>query len=305
MTKTPPHATIQAGCKINLSLTITAKLENGYHTLDSIFWPLTSPCDYLDIYLTGRPDFSMSCDTEGIDLKNNTLTKAYTTFVNAGGKLSLQGASGLHVHLRKGIPHGAGLGGGSSDAASLLMWCNAHTDAPLSEEILHRCALSVGADVPFFLYAAPARVQGIGEIITPLEKSLQKKISGLTAVVLCPDINISTPWAYAAFDEMLLKENMKKNTKKKLTKPALSDKYIFACAGKHHEAFHNDFECAVFAVHPALAKLKEELLQKGADFAMMSGSGSSIVGIVKEQEQAKCLAQSFHSAQCKVFTATL
>ena len=110
---------IRTGCKINLGLEITGVLPNGYHTLDSVFYPLARPFDVLEVERREGAGIRVSCDTPGIDLEHNTLTKAYAAFA---ALLPEQAACpGVDVTLRKGIPHGAGLGGGSSDAAALLL----------------------------------------------------------------------------------------------------------------------------------------------------------------------------------------
>ncbi len=302
MNTTKPFAILQAGCKINLGLRITGRREDGYHTLDSIFWPLSVPYDTLEFYWSQRAGIGVHCATQGIDLTNNTLTKAHEAFLQGGG---IMPEVGVEVHLHKSIPHGAGLGGGSSDAASLLLCYNKYAKKPLSPTDLHTAALKVGADVPFFLHNVPAHVQGIGEIITKLDEASCARYEKKFVVLLCPDINISTPWAYAAYDKMEQEENFAKSCKKKLTKNGVSDKYIFACAGNHDNMLNNDFEQAVFAKHPRLAELKQGLLDKGAEYAFMSGSGSTLVGIVNSPNEAKSLAKCFQNAQCKVFTATL
>ncbi len=293
----------KAGCKINLSLKITGRREDGYHLLDSIFWPLAEPHDTLEFSINAptkaEQAFTVHCTTKGIDLTNNTLTKAYAAFLRQGGVLQ-DSIKHVQVDLHKGIPHGAGLGGGSSDAATVLHWCNEHAKEPLSTENLHAAALCVGADVPFFLENIPSRVQGIGEIITPLALEEKNALQG-HVIVLCPDVMISTPWAYATWDE-------KKSDfflKNKLTKSSHDDRNIFACAAKENATLENDFEEVVFQKHPELAKLKQDLLEQGAKLATMSGSGSSIIGIVNSKEEAEEMAKYFLNAQCKVFLTTL
>ncbi len=293
----------KAGCKINLSLKITGRREDGYHLLDSIFWPLAEPHDTLEFYINAPTEtehaFTVHCTTKGIDLTNNTLTKAYAAFVCEGGVLQ-DTIKHVHVDLQKGIPHGAGLGGGSSDAATVLHWCNEHAKTPLSTERLHAAALRVGADVPFFLENVPARVQGIGEIITPLALEEKKAFQG-HVLLLCPDVMISTPWAYKTWDE----KKSELFLKNKLTKSNHDDKPVFGCAGKENAKVENDFEEVVFQKHPELAKLKHDLLDQGAQLATMSGSGSSIVGIVSSRVEAEAMAKYFFHAQCKVFLTTL
>ncbi len=317
--------TRHAGCKVNLCLSITGVREDGYHTLDSIFWPLSAPYDTLifSAQKSASMSLSMSCQLKDINTKNNTLTKAFDAFQKAGGVLQEDFAK-VHVQLIKNIPHGAGLGGGSSDAANVLLWCNEHAQKPLSTQVLHEAALSVGADVPFFLYNKPARVQGIGEILQILPTMPPLGY----ALVICPNVYISTPWAYKKIDE-------EKNTsfsKKLLTKSPLDYRTLFTGAGHENtqregrDAGHrtggdhrgeiqellelyqevgNDFESVIFTAHPELAQLKQELLDNGALLTSMSGSGSSIVGIFSTQAEAKRLAEKFSRTQCRVFIAPL
>ncbi len=295
---------IRAGCKINLSLSITGVREDGYHLLDSIFWPLQRPYDTLTFHASAGQEFSVSCSKKGIDVQNNTLTKAYEAFIHAGGALKPQYGK-VHVHLHKGIPHGAGLGGGSSDAAAVLTWCNAHALSPLSTQQLHNAAVRVGADVPFFLQNVPARVQGIGEILHTLPQPWPQGY----VILLCPKVYISTPWAYKKIDE----EKSATFSKNMLTKSSFAYRTLFTGAGQESTepewskslAEGNDFESVVFAAHPQLAKLKQSLLDNGAALATLSGSGSSIVGIVKNKEAAQKLADKLKSTQCRVFVTTL
>ena len=122
---------VVAGCKVNLGLRITGVRGNGYHELDSLFWPLPRPCDRLHIRETGAAGLTVLCDTPGINLENNTLTKAYAALAKRVPDLP-----GLEVRLNKGIPAGAGLGGGSSDAAALLRWLNSRLSSPLDDQAL-------------------------------------------------------------------------------------------------------------------------------------------------------------------------
>ena len=184
---------LTAGCKVNLGLHVVGVRADGYHELDSLFYPLPTPCDHLEIRETGRQGIVLRCDEPGVNPEHNTLTRAYAAFVKETG-----GAPGIAVHLRKGIPLGSGLGGGSSDAASLLLWLNERADLPLDAAGLARAALAVGADAPFFLYNQPCRVQGIGEILTPMDYDF----SGLRLVLVCPEIHVDTAWAFARYDAL-------------------------------------------------------------------------------------------------------
>ncbi|MDE7065926.1 MAG: 4-(cytidine 5'-diphospho)-2-C-methyl-D-erythritol kinase, partial [Desulfovibrionaceae bacterium] len=187
--KAPP-CRLHAGCKINLGLHITGVRADGYHELDSLFYPLPEPHDTLHIRENAVPGLTLECSRTDIDPRRNTVTRAYAAFSAA-----TDFSPALQVVLEKGIPQGAGLGGGSADAGALLRALNAWAPVPLREAELVNVAAAVGADVPFFLYNRPCRVRGIGERMTPCEPDL----SGLHLLLLCPDVHISTPWAYAAW----------------------------------------------------------------------------------------------------------
>ena len=261
---------VVAGCKVNLGLRITGIRDNGYHELDSLFWPLPRPCDQLHISETGTNGIVVRCDTPGIDLEHNTLTKAYAALAGRAPDLP-----GIEVRLVKGIPTGAGLGGGSSDAAALLQWLNKKLPAPLSEQELAAVALAVGADTPFFLKNTPCRVRGIGEIIEPCGPD---ELAGMHLVLVCPDIHASTPQAYADYDAAVQASNTIPG-QNCLTKPESKANGTFLSGVRIDLDMHNDLEAVVFARHPQLAEIKANLLRLGAGAVAMSGSGSSIVAL--------------------------
>ncbi|MGN0008359.1 MAG: 4-(cytidine 5'-diphospho)-2-C-methyl-D-erythritol kinase [Desulfovibrionaceae bacterium] len=272
--------TLIAPAKVNLALHITGMRPNGYHELDSIFWPLDSPCDLLHLAAGAGPGLSMTCSEPDIDCASNTLTRAYTLFREATGW-----APALSLRLEKHIPHGAGLGGGSSDAASLLRWLNEHAPRPLPPEALNALTAGVGADVPFFLHARPCRVRGIGEVIEPFPENW---LAGYALLLLCPSVRVSTPWAYRAWDALPAAEKAPGD----LTSALLACRKTSSCG----TWLHNDLEAAVFPAYPLLRQLKGQLLERGAAAAVMSGSGSSIVGIFRTPEDAALASMSFADA---------
>ena len=144
-------AALRIGCKVNLTLRITGVR----HELDTVFLPLDEPSDTLRLALRPGGGLALHCAEPGIDPENNTLTKAYRLFAEASGF-----RPGVEAVLEKGIPHGAGLGGGSADAAALLGWLNARAPEPLPLPELVGLAARIGADVPFFLYNVPCRASG-------------------------------------------------------------------------------------------------------------------------------------------------
>lgn len=289
-------AELQSGCKINLSLDITGKRPDGYHTLSSFFVPLSNPYDRLIVYPrkeNGRPVCSVSCSDSGIDLQNNTLTKAFKLFSTASPH-----CPGLKVELFKFVPQGAGLGGGSANAAALLLYLNSFVlqqGLPgLNSHELNSLAARVGADVPFFLLNRPAWVSGIGEVIKVDDKPLAVyKNSWL--VLVCPEIKVSTRWAFNEFDKM---HNDASN--------GLTSKW---CQDSNNSAeaisFINKLEVPVFAAFPKLKELKEKLFELGAFKAMMSGSGSSIFGLFAAQGAAMKASEAFRTDGLSVYTQVL
>ena len=279
-----PVITLSAGCKINLGLRVTGRRADGYHELHSLFWPLAEPCDILEILPASRPGLRLVCEHAAIDPAHNTLSKAYRLFCQATGY-----NTGLEVRLYKGIPPGSGLGGGSSDAACLLRWLNTQTDRPLSREALSHLAVRVGADTPFFLYGCPCMVQGIGEKITPLKS----KRTGLTLVLVCPELHVSTAWAFTTLDSLeggqapLTIQYEVPDIQNNLTKIDSEDNGFALSGAEIVQGMYNDLENAVFPHYPQLAAIKAELLRLGADAAAMSGSGSSMVGLFSQRLAAR------------------
>ncbi|WP_291440498.1 4-(cytidine 5'-diphospho)-2-C-methyl-D-erythritol kinase [Desulfovibrio sp.] len=268
---------LTAGCKVNLGLRITGVRPDGYHEIDSLFYPLPRPCDQIKLRVTDGSGISVLCAGPGaglLDTKNNTLTKAYTAFAQAVDCP----VPGLEVRLRKGIPSGAGLGGGSSDAAALLHWLNGHAATPLSSQGLADVALGVGADVPFFLHNRPCRVRGIGEII----EFVDLDVSGMRLVLVCPEIHVSTPQTFADYDAFAAASHAgeKQNS---LTREQSRANGTFLSQGRFDTDLVNDLENVVFKRHPELADIKATLLRYGATAACMSGSGSSILGLFKRE----------------------
>ncbi|MBR4742449.1 MAG: 4-(cytidine 5'-diphospho)-2-C-methyl-D-erythritol kinase [Desulfovibrio sp.] len=258
------NTTLHAGCKINIGLRITNKLPNGYHELDSFFYPLPEPHDTLEIVTQSHPGIAVQ-SSAAIDVKKNTLTRAYAA-LSEHKKLT-----GILVNLTKAIPLGAGLGGGSSDAASLLKFLNATLDNPLPEAELVNIAAEVGADVPFFLQNNAARVTGIGQHIEPASINVHDK----TILLIVPNIIVSTSWAYEEYDRL---HDLGHTSPKALTKTTLRIKQRLLHTEKEWSS-SNDLELPVFQKYPLLARLKEELFAQGAEVAAMSGSGCTIFGI--------------------------
>lgn len=254
---------ILAPAKINVFLRITGRRPDGYHLLDSLMVPI-SLCDELEIETeieTERETGShivLTCDDPTLPTDETNL--AY----QAAALLCEEAGVPAHISidLRKRIPAGAGLGGGSSDAAAVLKGLNTLLSLGFDEAHLCTLAARLGADVPFFISCRPARVQGIGEILTAVSALPSKWV-----VVVVPPFGVSTPWAYRRFDE--LPEHTDSARIRELTD------------GQWPEArfLINDLERAVIPTYPLVGELKDKLLQFGAEGALMSGSGSAVFGL--------------------------
>ncbi|MBQ7738540.1 MAG: 4-(cytidine 5'-diphospho)-2-C-methyl-D-erythritol kinase [Desulfovibrionaceae bacterium] len=265
--------TFQTGCKINLGLKIVSKRSDGYHELDSIFYPLNQPCDTIQINKLETSDkLEITTSSPEIDPNNNTLTRCYKIWHRITAH-----PPALAINLIKDIPIGAGLGGGSSDAACLLKFLNSELEQPLTDAKLNNVAKEIGADVPFFLNPKPSRIQGIGEIITPVDLDL----SAYTLILVTPNFKIDTPWAYNQFDAQNCAQKFDERYKS-LTRNNFSIKYLLSAASKTTStllSFDNDLEQAVLPCYPPLQALKKLIFDLGAQAVAMSGSGSSIFGL--------------------------
>ena len=267
---------LRPGCKINLGLKITGRRKDGYHLLASLFVPLSFPADTLVLEKTNGVGFILECDANFG--RENILDKTYSFFCEKTGF-----NPGVRAILIKRIPTGAGLGGGSSDAASFLKWLNQESGSPLAEGELNETAAAIGADVPFFLLNKPAFVQGIGEIITPVEN-----FPRLNIVLAFPEVQIGTAWAFKTYDEEYAPPVL---TEKNLTNPAAMDRE-FLPGQRGIPLPANDLEKTVLKHFPQLGELKSLLLEYGASGAGMSGSGSAMYGIYDSGEKALQAARS-------------
>ena len=268
--------------KINLGLDIVEKRADGYHNLETIFYPIAVQ-DVLEIVpRDGNADGNYSITMYNAPFEgkseDNLVIKAYNA-------LAVDFAlPKLDFYLRKNIPTGAGLGGGSADAAFALKMINEMASLSLSDDELERYAARIGADCAFFVRNTPAFATGIGNILTPTECSLK----GYTLVLVKPDVHISTKDAYA----------LVKPRKPELCITDIVKRPVAEWRG----LLKNDFEESVFAKYPEIAAIKETLYSIGAEYASMSGSGSSFFGIFKEEQDAARMQEIFSGCYCKVMT---
>lgn len=243
--------------KINLGLNVVGRRPDGYHNIETVFYPIPL-CDALEV--VGAEAFSFS--QTGLPLEASTESNLA---VKAMRLLSGYGLPPLEVHLHKAIPSGAGLGGGSSDAAFMLKLLNAFGSLGLGEAELETLASRLGADCPFFIRNRPIFASGTGNVFEPLSLSLK---GFRLCLITPPGIAVSTAEAYAALSPQL---------------PPISLKEIIRLpVNAWREQMTNDFEPLVFARYPELAIIKQNLYEAGAAYAAMSGSGSSIFGLFEE-----------------------
>ncbi|MBR5813201.1 MAG: 4-(cytidine 5'-diphospho)-2-C-methyl-D-erythritol kinase [Bacteroidaceae bacterium] len=264
--------------KINLGLDIVSKRPDGYHNLETVFYPIPLE-DVLEITTVkeeSAPDYTFTMHNavfEG-DNNDNLVVKAYKILA-ADHKLPK-----VSIALYKNIPTGAGLGGGSSDAAFTLKMLNEIAELGLSDERLEQYAAQIGADCAFFIKNTPAYATGIGNILTPTTCN----ISGYTLVLVKPEIHISTKEAYS------------------LVHPAAPETPLTVISQKPVEEWKglmkNDFEKSVFAAHPSMEGIKEQLYAMGAVYASMSGSGSSFFGIFKDEQNIDSIKELFPGMFC-------
>ena len=287
--------TLSAPAKINLALHILGKRADGYHDLESLFVPVPGLADSLEIS-AGTPGGGCVVTPQLSDCPpdKNLIFRAWQAYGRQTGF-----APDIAVRLTKRIPTGAGLGGGSSDAAAMLRWLQSNAgSAAMTQEALTALAAGIGADVPFFLQQGPAIAEGIGERLTPVALDL----SAFTLVLALPKVHISTPWAYAAWD--------KHATEKNRTQPASDCLTTLDSTNKRRVSLspvlvRNDFEIVVFPNHANLRILKEQLLSLGAVCAVMSGSGAGIASLFRNSSLAGDAAEALRMNGVPVHVETL
>ena len=256
---------LKAHAKINLHLEVLGKRSDGFHDLVSVFAPISLADELLMQRKPDKKECKVLSPLAELPAEN-TITRAYEEFKNFTGI-----SEGVSVRILKRIPEGAGLGGGSSDAASVLLGLNDMFSADLKEEDLRAIALKIGSDVPFFLENGAAVVKGRGEEIKRVSL-----FSDYFGILIYPGIKSATPRAYSLLGR---KESEKLN-------PAF-DPELFCGKDCREWPFFNSFEDVLFNEYPAIKKAKLDLLTYGADFALMSGAGSSVFGLFKDEKTAE------------------
>ncbi len=255
----------KAYAKINLTLDVVGKRDDGYHLIRSVMQPI-SLADEVVVTKTDDNAVTIKCSDPNVPCdERNTAHKACVKFFNFTGTCN----TGVEVSIEKHIPSEAGLGGGSSDAATVIKLLDKMFDTKLSIDEMLAIGAMVGADVPFCIISKTALCEGMGEIITPLSEIKKHYV-----LLIKPDFGVSTPLAYKMFDEKMIETANS------------SDKMIAAIQSEDSITNHlsNDLERAIR--NDKIAEIKNELLDLGADGALMSGSGSCVYGLFTDKDSA-------------------
>jgi 4-diphosphocytidyl-2-C-methyl-D-erythritol kinase len=275
--------------KINIGLRVLSKRSDGFHNIETIFYPVEI---YDEITLrigkiSGAKNSISAKITPDLKIsdKENICYKAAELFLK---EFKINDSYQIDIKIKKTIPAGAGLGGGSSNAASVLLVLSNYFKSLLEKNHkakLKKIALSLGSDVPFFLEGKPAYAAGRGEKLVSLPGF---KVKGKILIVN-PGIHVPTPWAYRELK--IINYKLKILNKVKIYNPA--DERLMI----------NDFERVVFEKFPVIEKIKYDMFSKGAGFALMSGSGSTVYGIFSVKDKIKAAEKYFRGLKYKVFTA--
>ena len=274
--------------KINLGLNITEKRADGYHNLETVFFPIPI-CDALEIKtMDERFPSNVACDLKvtGNNVccneNDNLIVKAYN-MIAADFDIPR-----VNAHLYKNIPSEAGLGGGSSDAAYMIRLLDQRFRINIGNAEMEKYAARLGADCPFFITAEPSYAEGIGEILSPVNIT-DNNLEGYSLVVVKPQIAVSTKEAFSNITPR---------------KPLMCCREIVAQPIETwKDALCNDFEESVFGIYPQLNDIKNRIYTLGAAYAQMSGSGSSLFGIFKSDVDEQSIKNEF--ADCRTFVMKL
>lgn len=258
--------------KINLGLNVVRKREDDFHDIESVFYPIPW-CDMLEIVpeKTGRGEVAFT--SSGIEIPSNgspNLCEQVYQLMREEFDLK-----SVKIHLHKLVPVGAGLGGGSADAAFTAAMLNDMFELGCSLEKLEAIVSKVGSDCPFFIRNKPAYVTGRGEILQPFDLDL----SGYWIVLVNPNIHIGTKEAYAGITP---------------TEPHLSlQELLLKDVSEWKHDVKNDFEASIFPNHPEIEILKTQLYENGAEYASMTGSGSTVFGLFENEPQQIDFAEGY------------
>jgi 4-diphosphocytidyl-2-C-methyl-D-erythritol kinase len=265
---------VKANAKINLALAVKYKRDDGYHEIELIFQEI----DFHDrIILEKANSLSFRTDSKLLQKESDNLCLTAAKYLQEEF-----GIPGLNIFLEKKLPIGSGLGGGSSDAASVLKGGIDLHGIEIPHQKLQSIAEKIGSDVPFFLKGGTAYGSGRGEILKTIQITTDYFI-----LLVIPEIKISTPWAYKNLNLTLTR----KNDDYKFKGFAIQNLNLV----DFRSEFHNDFENLVFKHHPELASVKSDVYKLGAEYASLSGSGSALYGLYKSKSAAENAGEKLKS----------
>lgn len=256
---------IKANCKINIGLDILSRREDGYHELSTIMFPVKGLYDEICVERTTESDIVFRSEGLIVDCpaEDNICVKAARLMQR------LYNTPNVEISLKKNIPFGAGLGGGSADGTAVILAMNDLFELGAIEQRLIEIAAMIGSDTAFFVRNTPQLCQGRGEIMTPIDISLD----GKWIAIIKPDAHISTREAYSAITPQY---------------PSIPlEQRILSPIEEWQHTIKNDFEKSIFASHPTIAQVKQDMLLSGAVYAAMSGSGSAVFGIFTNEKEAQ------------------
>ena len=273
---------INSNAKVNIGLKVLKHREDGYHDIVTVFQEI----DLFDIVSISRKSKRCDFNSNATWLKNDKTNLCVIAYEAMKGKFDI---GGVDIDLTKNIPRGSGLGGGSSNAASIMKGIRELYSLNISDKALEDMASKIGADVPFFIRGSIQLGEGIGDRLTPLKINISGKY-----LIIIPDAEIDTSWAYSKFKKDLDSSILPINFASLSNEKTIGlDKLKF---------FENDFESIVVPTYPEIGKIKEALHALGAGFASLSGSGSTVFGIFNDDVSLD-KALSYFSPKYKTFIA--
>ncbi len=256
--------TLKAPAKVNYRLDVLSRRPDGYHELRMIMQRVDL-CDEISITVSDTPGVSVFCGKEGVpDGPGNIAWRAADALLQRSGR-----QEGLVIRIDKRIPVAAGLGGGSSDGATVLMGVNELLGLGYSEQELMAIGVTLGADVPFFIFQRPALAEGIGDRLTPLERTPDVWI-----VLVNPNIHVSTAWVYQNLQLTGVVERAKLSS-------------FIGDVTELSALLANDLEAVTIGRFPIIEEIKEQLVAAGAISSMMSGSGPTVFGLFNGEAEAR------------------
>ncbi|MCX6149054.1 MAG: 4-(cytidine 5'-diphospho)-2-C-methyl-D-erythritol kinase [Ignavibacteriales bacterium] len=266
------YVEIKAPAKINFGLFVTSKRSDGFHNIETIFYPINDLYD--ELFFTKADRFEFISNDKELENKHNLIIKAKEILETEAKKIF-----NVKIELNKKIPIGAGLGGGSSDAAATLLSLNEMFKLNFELETLRKFALELGSDVPFFIKPKPSFAEGRGEKLSVIDFEISSAI-----LLVNPGIHISTKEAYGNIHSKLAGFNLGKINKSQISDPGFLIKNV-----------KNDFEDYVFNFYPEVENIKEILYQSRANFSIMTGSGSTVFGLFNNLQDAMLAKEKFPS----------